>query len=108
MWNRERKLRIYLQMYKKLTIICANSHFNVVFLTEIIILFVHLQACWTLLFCIGNALVTNSYSNFFSIPMSQIATLVKTIASKQGTGLETSLLFHQSGLETTLAFHESG
>ena len=23
-------------MYKKLTIICANSHFNVVFLTEII------------------------------------------------------------------------
>ena len=52
-------------MYKKLTIICANSHFNVVFLTEIIILFVHLQACCTLLFCIGNALVTNSYSIFF-------------------------------------------
>lgn len=30
-------------MYKKLTIICANSHFNVVFLTEIIILFVHVE-----------------------------------------------------------------
>ena len=52
-------------MYKKLTIICANSHFNVVFLTEIIILFVHLQACRTLLFCIVNALVINFYSEFW-------------------------------------------
>ena len=64
-------------MYKKLTIICANSHFNVVFLTEIIILFVHLQACRTLLFCIVNALVINFYSEFCNIPSSQNATLVK-------------------------------
>ena len=61
-------------MYKKLTIICANSHFNVVFLTEIIILFVHLQACRTLLFCIVNALVINFYSEFCNIPSSQNVT----------------------------------
>ena len=52
-------------MYKKLTIICTNSHLYVVFLTEIIILFVHLQACRTLLFCIVNALVINFYSEFW-------------------------------------------
>ena len=43
-----------------------------------------------------------------SKPQSQNATLVNTTALKWGTGLETSLLFHQYGFDTTLAFHESG